>query len=74
MSSPYQESQTEESAVSDLQKRLGISVSLPSNGVPIVDELEDRELIELASSLVGERVSIHERVSHIQVGYLTLII
>ncbi|BBG96973.1 Galactose oxidase/kelch repeat superfamily protein [Prunus dulcis] len=36
------ESQMEESVVSELQKRLGISVSLLGNGVPIVDELEDR--------------------------------
>ncbi|PRQ56276.1 hypothetical protein RchiOBHm_Chr1g0333991 [Rosa chinensis] len=60
------ESETEESAVSELRKRLGISVSLPSNGVPVVDELEDRELIELASSLVGERDTTCEHISHIQ--------
>ncbi|KAH0980997.1 hypothetical protein GBA52_008174 [Prunus armeniaca] len=60
------ESQMEESVVSELQKRLGISVSLLGNGVPIVDELEDGEFVQLASSLVGERVSSNQQVSDIQ--------
>ncbi|XP_009336997.2 protein GLUTELIN PRECURSOR ACCUMULATION 3 isoform X3 [Pyrus x bretschneideri] len=60
------ESQMEESAVSELQKRLGISVSLLGNGVPIVDEVEDKEFIQLASNLVGERVFSDERVSDVQ--------
>ncbi|XP_040372928.1 protein GLUTELIN PRECURSOR ACCUMULATION 3 isoform X3 [Rosa chinensis] len=64
--SELKESEAEESAVSELRKRLGISVSLPSNGVPVVDELEDRELTELASSLVGERDTTCEHISHIQ--------
>ncbi|XP_050281975.1 protein GLUTELIN PRECURSOR ACCUMULATION 3 [Quercus robur] len=50
-------SQREQSAVSELQRRLEISVSLSSPGFPIVDELEDKEFFELASSLFGERVS-----------------
>ncbi|XP_065618823.1 protein GLUTELIN PRECURSOR ACCUMULATION 3-like isoform X2 [Quercus suber] len=50
-------SQREQSAVSELQRRLEISVSLSSPGFPIVDELEDKEFLELASSLSGERVS-----------------
>ncbi|GMY23350.1 protein GLUTELIN PRECURSOR ACCUMULATION 3 [Fagus crenata] len=50
-------SQREQSAVSELQRRLEISVSLSSSGFPIVDELEDQEFLELGSSLVGERVS-----------------
>ena len=56
---PYvgQGSQREQSAVSELQRRLEISVSLSSPGFPIVDELEDKEFLELASSLFGERVS-----------------
>ncbi|KAL6179522.1 hypothetical protein ACLB2K_051037 [Fragaria x ananassa] len=61
-----EESKAEESAVSESRKRLGISVSLPSNGVPVVNELEDRELNELASTLVGERVSNGEHMVHIQ--------
>ncbi|CAL8118795.1 unnamed protein product [Prunus armeniaca] len=60
------ESQMEESVVSELQKRLGISVSLLDNGVPIVDELEDGEFVQLASSLVGERVFSNQQVSDIQ--------
>lgn len=59
----------EESVVSELQKRLGISVYLLGNGVPVVDELEDKEFVQLASSLVGERVSSNQQVSDIQVGY-----
>ncbi|KAL5568698.1 hypothetical protein UlMin_025273, partial [Ulmus minor] len=60
------ESQSEQSAVSELQKALGIQVPLSGNGVPVVDELEDKELIELASSLVGETFSTNGQLSHIQ--------
>lgn len=41
-----------ESSVLELQKRLQISVSI-SNPKPIMDEMEDREFIELATQLVG---------------------
>lgn len=45
----------QEDAVSELQKRIGISVSISdSNGKKIVDELEDTELLELASKFIGE--------------------
>ncbi|GMN52715.1 hypothetical protein TIFTF001_021868 [Ficus carica] len=66
VSSGMRESQREQSAVSELQKKLGISVSLSGNRAPIVDELEDKELIELASSLIGEKVSGNGQLSHIQ--------
>nr|GMC96125.1 host cell factor [Ipomoea batatas]GME19176.1 host cell factor [Ipomoea batatas] len=46
------ESHVGESSVSELQKRLQISVSL-SNPKPTMDEMEDREFIELATQLVG---------------------
>ncbi|XP_065872438.1 protein GLUTELIN PRECURSOR ACCUMULATION 3 isoform X2 [Euphorbia lathyris] len=49
--------QQEESAVLELQKRFGISVSLQSCRPQIVDELEDGELLELASGLMGDTVS-----------------
>lgn len=52
-----QESQTEKSLLSELQRRLQISVSLSSSRLPIVDELEDKELLELASKLAGGQVS-----------------
>ena len=52
-----QEFQEEQSAISELQKRLGISVSLSGNRAPIVEELQDKEFIELASTLVGDTVS-----------------
>lgn len=52
-----QESQSEGSAILELQKRLEISASLSNSGLQIVDELEDREFLELASGLIGEKVS-----------------
>lgn len=46
----------QEDALAELQKRIGVSVSISnSNTKKIVDELEDTELLELASKLVGER-------------------
>ena len=53
----FQESQAEKSLISELQKRLEIAVSLSSSRLPIVDELKDKELLELASTLSGEQVS-----------------
>lgn len=45
----------QEDALAELQKRIGVSVSISnSNTKKIVDELEDTELLELASKLVGE--------------------
>ncbi|XP_028768396.1 protein GLUTELIN PRECURSOR ACCUMULATION 3 isoform X1 [Neltuma alba] len=55
--SSLKKSQAEKSLVSELQKRLEITVSMSSSRLPIVDELEDKELLELASSLAGEQVS-----------------
>ncbi|EXC25398.1 RING finger protein B [Morus notabilis] len=66
VSSRVRESQQEQSAVSELQKKLGLSVSLSGNRSPIVDELEDKEFIELASSLIGEKISGNVQLSHIQ--------
>ncbi|KAJ4850458.1 G protein alpha subunit [Turnera subulata] len=43
--------------VSELQKRLDVSVSLSRSGLKIVDELEDREFLELASELLGDKFS-----------------
>lgn len=51
------ESQSEGSAILELQKRLEISASVSSSGLQIVDELEDREFLELASGLIGDEVS-----------------
>ncbi|XP_024030394.1 actin-fragmin kinase isoform X2 [Morus notabilis] len=67
VSSRVRESQQEQSAVSELQKKLGLSVSLSGNRSPIVDELEDKEFIELASSLIGEKISGNVQLSHIQI-------
>ncbi|XP_028085819.1 protein GLUTELIN PRECURSOR ACCUMULATION 3-like isoform X2 [Camellia sinensis] len=60
------ESGMKESAVSELQKRLEISVSLSSPETQIIDELEDTEFLELASRLVGENVAGNEQISHSQ--------
>ncbi|KAK7268425.1 hypothetical protein RIF29_21123 [Crotalaria pallida] len=51
------ESQTENFPFSELQRRLQVSVSLSSSRLPIVNELEDKELLELASRLAGDKVS-----------------
>ncbi|THG12856.1 hypothetical protein TEA_028464 [Camellia sinensis var. sinensis] len=57
------ESGMKESAVSELQKRLEISVSLSSPETQIIDELEDTEFLELASRLAAEAVRDHWRKS-----------
>ncbi|KAL3353321.1 hypothetical protein AABB24_018181 [Solanum stoloniferum] len=55
MTSMEKERQMQEDAVSELQKRIGISVSISNpNAKKIVDELEDTELLELASKFIGE--------------------
>ncbi|XP_009763861.1 protein GLUTELIN PRECURSOR ACCUMULATION 3 [Nicotiana tabacum] len=55
MTSMEKERQMQEDALAELQKRIGVSVSISnSNTKKIVDELEDTELLELASKLVGE--------------------
>ncbi|KDP45008.1 hypothetical protein JCGZ_01508 [Jatropha curcas] len=59
--SAFKESQREESAIAELQKRSEISVSLSSSGLQIVDEFEDAELLELASGFMGDRVSSNEQ-------------
>ncbi|KAL7228518.1 hypothetical protein ACSBR2_007273 [Camellia fascicularis] len=58
------ESGMKESAVSELQKRLEISVSLSSPEIQIIEELEDKEFLELASRLIGENVAGNEQISH----------
>ncbi|PON56333.1 BTB-kelch protein [Parasponia andersonii] len=66
VSSRTKESQREQSAVSELQRKLGILVPLSGAGSPIVDEIEDKEFLELASSLVRETVSSGGKLSYIQ--------
>ncbi|XP_022764651.1 uncharacterized protein LOC111309904 isoform X2 [Durio zibethinus] len=55
------QSQREKSAIAQLQRRLGISVSLSGPGLQIIDESEDKEFIELGSSLIGVKVSNNEQ-------------
>ncbi|XVF82759.1 hypothetical protein PTKIN_Ptkin16aG0075200 [Pterospermum kingtungense] len=59
--SAFKESQRENSAIAELQRRLGISVSLSGPGLQIIDESEDKDFIELGSRLIEERVSINEQ-------------
>ncbi|XAR64954.1 hypothetical protein NMG60_11008860 [Bertholletia excelsa] len=60
------ESEIKESAVSELQKKLKISVSLSSPKFCIINELEDTEFLKIASQLVGEKVAGNEHASHSQ--------
>ncbi|GLT66732.1 hypothetical protein SLA2020_390830 [Shorea laevis] len=55
--------ESQESAVAELQRRLGISVSLSSCG-QIVDELEVKELIELGTRMMGETIYSNEQDLH----------
>ncbi|CAI0560385.1 unnamed protein product [Linum tenue] len=50
-----EENQRVGSAVLELQKRLEVSVALPASGLQIVDEQEDRELLELLPSSTNEQ-------------------
>lgn len=69
-----QESQRESSALVELQKKLDVSVSLSSPGLQIMDELEDREFLELASRLMGAGVFSNGQVSCIQVSLILFMI
>nr|KYP35271.1 RING finger protein B [Cajanus cajan] len=53
----FKENQTEKFPFSEFQRRLQISVSASNSKLQIVNELEDKELLELASRLAGENVS-----------------
>lgn len=53
----FQENQVEKFPLSELQRRLQLSVSQSNSMLPIVNELEDKELLELASRLAGQNVS-----------------
>ncbi|XP_030543074.1 protein GLUTELIN PRECURSOR ACCUMULATION 3 [Rhodamnia argentea] len=55
--SAIEEREKEETAISELQKRLGISVSLSNPGREIVDVSEDREFCDLASRITGDTIS-----------------
>ncbi|GAB2229413.1 hypothetical protein Droror1_Dr00023553 [Drosera rotundifolia] len=45
------DNETEESAFSELRKRLEVSIALPTKEFHIIDEKDDKELLELASKL-----------------------
>ncbi|KAK9075121.1 hypothetical protein SSX86_003440 [Deinandra increscens subsp. villosa] len=54
------------SAISELQKRLNISVSLSGDGFHIIDESEDKEFIELASSIIGNTTIANKQVKYVK--------
>ncbi|KAF9596817.1 hypothetical protein IFM89_013603 [Coptis chinensis] len=60
------ETHKEESPISELQKRLDVSVS-PTSDIHVDDELVDKELLELSSRLTNERVNHIEQDTGIQV-------
>ncbi|KAK9283839.1 hypothetical protein L1049_012093 [Liquidambar formosana] len=72
LQSALKESQKEESAVSELRKKLEISVSLSSPELRIIDELEDTEFLELASRFTEESVSSDGKNSKTQKAALAL--
>ncbi|GAU23548.1 hypothetical protein TSUD_40260 [Trifolium subterraneum] len=53
----FKENQSDKFPLAELQRRLQISVSQSNSRLPIVNELEDKELLELASRFAGESVS-----------------
>ncbi|XP_058204979.1 protein GLUTELIN PRECURSOR ACCUMULATION 3 [Rhododendron vialii] len=66
LQSTVSESGIKGSAVSELQKRLEIFVSLSSPELQITEEMEDKEFLELASWLSVETVAGTEQISHNQ--------
>ncbi|KAH7853509.1 hypothetical protein Vadar_003393 [Vaccinium darrowii] len=66
LQSTVSESGLEGSAVSELQKRLEMSVSLSCPEFQITEEMEDKDFLELASQLIEETVAGTEQISHNQ--------
>ena len=62
-----QDSQRDQSPIVDLQKRLGVSISSSKAHVNLVDEIDDKELIELSSRLAGESLPTRDQVACLQV-------
>lgn len=61
-----QESQAPESPITELAKRLGISLS-EEVSASFVDEINDKELVELSSRLAGQSLPASDQVASIQV-------
>ncbi|XP_015941269.1 protein GLUTELIN PRECURSOR ACCUMULATION 3 isoform X1 [Arachis duranensis] len=57
----FKESQVEKFPFAELQRRLQISVPVSNSRLPIVSELEDKELLEVASRLIGGRISTSDK-------------
>lgn len=60
------ESQSDESPILDLAKRLGIPLS-EEPSASFVDEINDKELVELSSRLIGESLPTTDQLACIQV-------
>ncbi|XP_072964441.1 protein GLUTELIN PRECURSOR ACCUMULATION 3 [Typha angustifolia] len=64
--SVLKEDQPEESSIIELQKRLGISISYTKSQVNLVDEMDDKELLELSSRFAGESLPTGDQITCIQ--------
>ncbi|XP_019051619.1 PREDICTED: tip elongation aberrant protein 1 isoform X2 [Nelumbo nucifera] len=66
LQSVFRESQREYSPITELQKRLEVSVSVSAPEVGITDELDDKEFLEQSSRLFRGQESTSGQVTHIQ--------
>ncbi|GJN22756.1 hypothetical protein PR202_gb10352 [Eleusine coracana subsp. coracana] len=64
--SKLKETQTQESPITELAKRLGIPLS-EEVSTSFVDEINDKELVELSSRLAGQSLPASDQVASIQV-------
>lgn len=64
--STVQENLQDQSAILELQKKLGISIPSFDAQVNIVDEMHDRELLELSTRLAGEMLPTSDQAISIQ--------
>lgn len=64
--SKLQDSQREEHPIVELQKRLGISISLSKARLDLIEERDDKELVELSSRLAGDSLPTSSQVACIE--------
>lgn len=69
-----QDSQTEQSPLVELQKRLGVTISSSKAQVSVTDEIDDKELLELSSRLGGESLRTGDQIAGIQVVWVQEIV
>ncbi|KAE8645964.1 hypothetical protein Csa_023882, partial [Cucumis sativus] len=66
--SAHEDSHERHNAVVELGKSLGITISFSNPGLPVVDEMDDKEFLNLAYSLSEVKPSISGRATHIEVS------